>query len=158
LSPIAENTIFVSFTKSAFSLRRVLVPESRSGNTQNFSAAVAAGGLLFVSGQASVQDGTIVPGSFAEEMSRSIENVRRILESWHLSLADVVKVGAYVRDPDDLIEFNALYPRYFAAPLPARTTITGCLPDQIKFEIDAVASFTSRGEDPSAAAAAVRQM
>jgi 2-iminobutanoate/2-iminopropanoate deaminase len=113
--------------------------ESQSGNTHNFSPALAAGGLLFVSGQASVQDGVIAPGTFAEEMARSIENLRHILESWDLTLRDVIRVGAYVRDPDDLIEFNLLYPQYFAAPMPARTTLTGCLPDTLKFEIDVVA-------------------
>jgi len=111
----------------------------QSANTQNFSPAVAAGGLLFVSGQASVQDGVVAPGSFAEEMARSIENLRLILESWNLTLRDVIRVGAYVRDPGDLVEFNLLYPRYFSAPLPARTTLTCCLPDTLKFEIDVVA-------------------
>ncbi|GAA1585250.1 RidA family protein [Kribbella sancticallisti] len=115
------------------------MPDARSGHTHNFSSAVAAGGLLFVSGQASVQDGKVVPGSFADEMARSIENLRQILASWELTLADIVKVGAYVRDPDDLVEFNQAYSQYFSAPLPARTTVTGCLPEQIRFEIDAIA-------------------
>ncbi|ORA37341.1 RidA family protein [Mycobacterium aquaticum] len=122
--------------------------QQRSGNTHNFSSCVSAGDLLFVSGQASVLDGAIVPGTFAEEMARSIDNLRRILESRGLNLADVVKVGAYVRDPGDLVEFNKLYPRYFSNPLPARTTITSCLPDTIKFEIDAVALLGGRADKP----------
>jgi 2-iminobutanoate/2-iminopropanoate deaminase len=112
------------------------------GNTGNFSPAVRAGGLLFVSGQASVdQIGMIVPGTFAEEMDRSMQNVRRVLGDHGLDLGDVVKVGAYVHDPADVAEFNKLYHRYFTPPLPARTTITSCLSDQIKFEIDVVAAL-----------------
>ncbi|NED96898.1 RidA family protein [Phytoactinopolyspora alkaliphila] len=112
------------------------------GNTANFSPAVRAGGLLFVSGQASVdEEGTIVPGTFAEEMDRSIHNVGRVLGEHGLDLGDVVRVGAYVQDPADLGEFNALYRQYFSPPLPARTTITSCLTDKIKFEIDVVAAF-----------------
>lgn len=105
-----------------------------------FPPAVRAGEFVFVSGQASVDElGTIVPGTFAEEMHRSIENVRRALATEGLALSDVVKVCAYVQDPADLAEYNRLYPRYFPAPRPARTSLANCLTDAIKFEIDVVA-------------------
>jgi 2-iminobutanoate/2-iminopropanoate deaminase len=111
-----------------------------------FPPSVRAGELLFVSGQASVDDaGTIVPGTFAEEMDRSIENVRRVLAASGLALSDVVKVNAFVHDPADLPEYNRLYPTYFAAPRPARTTIAGCLTEAIKFELDVVAYLGRRG-------------
>ena len=43
-----------------------------------FSPVVVVGGLIFVSGQASVDaGGAIVSGSFEEEFHRSMENVRR---------------------------------------------------------------------------------
>lgn len=110
------------------------------GNTSNFSPAVRAGDFLFVSGQASVDEsGAIVGGDLAEEMDRSIQNVRRILAEHALDLSNVVKVNAYVRDPADLPRYNELYRRYFSAPLPARTTLTNCLPDTLRFEIDVVA-------------------
>lgn len=113
---------------------------STDGNTANFSPAVRAGEFVFVSGQASVDArGQIVPGSFADEMARSIGNVRQILAGYQLDLADVVKVNAYVQDPADLAQYNQLYRRYFEQPLPARTTITNCLTEAIKFEIDVVA-------------------
>lgn len=111
----------------------------KDGNTANFSPYVRAGDFVFVSGQASVADGVIVPGTFEEEMRRSIENVRKILADVNLRLSDVVKVGAYVDDPADVPEFNRLYREYFQAPLPARTTLTGCFGGAIKFEIDVVA-------------------
>jgi len=45
-----------------------------------FTPAVEAGGFIFVSGQASVgEKGTIIPGTFEEEMRRSFENVIRVL-------------------------------------------------------------------------------
>lgn len=110
------------------------------GHTAMFSPFVRAGDFVFVSGQASVdENGQIVSGTFAEEMRRSIENVRRVLAESDLTLADVVKVNAYVHDPADLAEYNQLYPEYFPAPRPARTTLTSCLADRIKFEIDVVA-------------------
>ncbi|GAB3009680.1 RidA family protein [Amycolatopsis acidiphila] len=111
----------------------------QNGNTASFSSYVCAGDFVFVSGQASVEDGVIVPGTFEEELRRSIENVRKVLGETGLRLSDVVKVGAYVDDPADVPEFNRLYREYFREPLPARTTLTGCLGGIIKFEIDVVA-------------------
>lgn len=115
-------------------------PSKLDGNTANFSKAVRAGDFLFISGQASVDgNGQIVPGTFAEEMHRSISNVRDILAEYALDLTDVVKVNSFVQNPEDLAEYNELYKTYFAPPLPARTTITNCLTSRIKFEIDVVA-------------------
>lgn len=112
----------------------------RDGNTANFSRSVRAGEFLFVSGQASVDgNGMVVPGTFAEEMRRSVANVRDILAEYHLDLSDVVKVNAYLQDAADLSEYNVLYRSFFSAPLPARTTITNCLTEAIKFEIDVIA-------------------
>lgn len=113
---------------------------TRDGNTANFAKSVRAGEFVFVSGQASVDsNGVIVPGTFAEEMRRSVANVRDILAEYHLDLSDVVKVNAYLQDPGDLSEYNLLYRSSFSAPLPARTTITNCLTEAIKFEIDVIA-------------------
>lgn len=112
----------------------------RDGNTANFSRSVRAGEFVFVSGQASVDgNGMVVPGTFAEEMRRSVANVRDILAEYHLDLSDVVKVNAYLQDAADLSEYNVLYRSFFSAPLPARTTITNCLTEAIKFEIDVIA-------------------
>lgn len=106
-----------------------------------FSAAVEANGLVFVSGQASVDEqGAIVSGDFEQEMRRSMENVRRILASAGLDLGDVVRVTSYVHDPAHVAQYNVLYREYFSAPFPARTTITSCLSPAIKFEIDVVAA------------------
>lgn len=113
-----------------------------------FPPAVRAGDFVFVSGQASVDaGGRIVPGTFAEEMHRSIENVRRILAEEALALSDVVKVSAYVHDPANIVEYNRLYPRYFPVPRPARTTIANCLTEAVKFEIDVVA-YAPRSQRP----------
>lgn len=105
-----------------------------------FTAAVEAGGFVFVSGQASVDEaGAIIPGTFEEEMRRSMANVVTILESVGLGLADVVRVTGYVRDPADGPTYNALYREYFSEPFPARTTLTNCLGEELRFEVDVIA-------------------
>ena len=105
-----------------------------------FSPAVVVGDLIFVSGQASVdQQGNIVSDTFEGEFRRSIENVRRVLEAAGSDLAHVVQTRNYVRDAGEVPLFNQLYREYFSEPFPARTTITGCLPPSLRFEIKAVA-------------------
>lgn len=105
-----------------------------------FSLATQWSNLIFVSGQASVDaNSTIVAGSFEEEFRRSLENLRRILEAAGSGLRHVLQVRAYVRDAANLPAYNCLYREYFEAPFPARTTLTGCLPESLHFEIEVIA-------------------
>ncbi|MGW2180658.1 RidA family protein [Streptomyces sp. NPDC001732] len=110
-----------------------------------FSPAVRAGELVFVSGQASVDDtGRIVEDSFAGEMGRSMANVERILAAAGGSMDDVVAVRCYLGRWEDRDEFNRLYPQHFSEPYPARTTTCGGIGD-LKFEIDVVAHIPATG-------------
>ena len=105
-----------------------------------FSPAVRVGDLIFVSGQASVDPtGQIVSDTFEGEFRRSVDNMRRVLESAGSDLRHVVQTRNYVRDPADLPRYNELYREYFSAPFPARTTITNCLPPILKYEIECIA-------------------
>ena len=103
---------------------------------------MVAGGFVFVSGQASVDEaGNIVSDDFANEMQRSFANVSKILAGASLDLTDVVQVRAYVRDEADLPTYNTIYREIFSEPYPARTTITNCLPKSLRFEVEVVAQL-----------------
>ena len=105
-----------------------------------FTPVVEANRFVFVSGQASVdRAGTIVSGTFEEEMRRSMSNVESVLASAGLKLRDVVRVTSYVHDPADGPLYNQLYCEYFTTPFPARTTLSNCLSPALKFEIDVIA-------------------
>ena len=105
-----------------------------------FSPAVRVGDLIFVSGQASVdKTGKIIQGTFEEEFRRSVENLRDVLVSAGSDLANVVQTRNYIRDSVNSPLFNKLYAEYFSAPLPARTTISHCLPPILHFEMECVA-------------------
>ena len=105
-----------------------------------FSPVVCAGDLVFVSGQASVDEkGAIVSDTFEGEFRRSVENLRKALAAAGCTLADVVQTRNYVRDAADVPLYNQLYREYFSEPFPTRTTITNCLPPALKYEVEAVA-------------------
>jgi 2-iminobutanoate/2-iminopropanoate deaminase len=105
-----------------------------------FSPVVVVGNLVFVSGQASVDEtGAIVTDTFEGEFRRSIANVRRVLAAAGCDLSHVVQTRNYVRDNDDLPLYNRLYAETFAKPYPARTTIVNCLGPQLRYEIEVVA-------------------
>jgi 2-iminobutanoate/2-iminopropanoate deaminase len=106
-----------------------------------FSPAVVVGELIFVSGQASVDaSGQIVSGTFEREFRRSVENLRKVLESAGSDLAHVIQTRTPVRDAGELSLDNNLYREYFSEPYPARTTITNCLPPALRYELEAIAS------------------
>ena len=120
----------------------VSYPKSAGTPTSHlpFSPCVAYGDLIFVSGQASVDDtGQIVSDTFEGEFRRSVENLKKILEGAGSDLAHVIQVKSYVRDEADLALYNQLYREYFTAPYPARSTITHCLGKALRFELDAIA-------------------
>jgi 2-iminobutanoate/2-iminopropanoate deaminase len=98
---------------------------------------------VFVSGQASVdKSGALVSGTFEEEMRRSLENLAAVLKAAGSSLERVVRTCNYVRDAVELETYNRIYREYFKPPYPARTTITNCLNEELRYEIDCVAVVT----------------
>lgn len=105
-----------------------------------FSPCVRVGNLVFVSGQASVdQTGKIISDTFEAEFRRSVENLRKVLKTAGCDLSDVIQTRNYIRDPANGPLYNELYREYFKAPLPARTTITNCLPPTLHYEIECIA-------------------
>lgn len=109
-----------------------------------YSPSIAAGGFLFVSGQASVDNsGVIIPDTFEAEVRRSFAHVSRILAESGLSFEDIIQVRCYVRDPENIPEYNEIYRDIFNKPYPARTTLVGCLPESIQFEVDVVAKIST---------------
>lgn len=105
-----------------------------------FSPSVRYGDLIFVSGQASVdKTGKILSGTFEEEFRLSMENLIQILHDSGSDLAHVIQTRNYLRDAANGPQFQELYKEYFRPPYPARTTITGCLPPSLHYEIECVA-------------------
>ncbi|MDN3687052.1 RidA family protein [Cyclobacterium jeungdonense] len=120
--------------------KEVISGEGVPQSSLPFSPALKLNNLVFVSGQASVDEkGNIVEDDFEGEVRRSFENARKILAGAGLDFSHVVQVRNYVARQEDLGQFNQIYKEYFQSPYPARTTLIGCLGTLLKFEVDLIA-------------------
>ena len=101
-----------------------------------------AGELLFISGQIAGDPATgkLIAADVTAQIEQVFVNIRAVLRAAGKTLADVVRVGVYLRDMNDFARMNAVYARQFDAPYPARTTIAvAALPMGAAVEMDLVA-------------------
>jgi 2-iminobutanoate/2-iminopropanoate deaminase len=106
-----------------------------------YSQGIAAGNLVFVSGQIPLAaDGEPVPGGIPEQTERCLKNLAAVLSAAGLSLADVVKTTVFMTDLSLFAAMNEVYARHFSAPFPARAAVqVAALPKGAGVEIEAVA-------------------
>lgn len=91
----------------------------------HYSHAVAAGGLVFVSGELPVTpDGTKLTGApFEQQAQQVLENVARALIGAGTSIARLVQVRVYVTDISLWPIFNQLYVKWAGDARPARVVV-----------------------------------
>ena len=107
-----------------------------------YSQGIAAGGLLFVSGQIPIEpdSGEIVAGGIAAQVERVLENLRGILQAGGLGMETVARTTVYLVDLAEFASMNEVYARYFPENPPARSTVqVSALPRGVRVEIDAIA-------------------
>jgi len=119
-------------------MRKAISTDGASIGSGPYSQGVAAGNMLFISGQGPLDAaGNIVSGDIEAETKLTMDNVQAIVEAGGHTMDDVVKVSVYLASMADFDRFNAVYKTYFRAPYPARTCVEAVL-DGIKVEIDAI--------------------
>jgi len=108
-----------------------------------YSQAVAAAGLVYVSGQLGLKPGAkeMVPGGITEHTEQVMTNLKAILEAAGSSLEQLVKTTVYLQHLEDFAAMNEVYAGYVGDQPPARATIeVAKLPSGALVEIEAVAS------------------
>jgi 2-iminobutanoate/2-iminopropanoate deaminase len=107
-----------------------------------YSQAVSALGVVYCSGQVALDPSTgdLVGDTVAAEAHRCLQNLEAVLEAAGSSLAQVVKVTAFLTDMGDFSEFNEAYSEFFASDPPARATVgVAALPKGARIEIECTA-------------------
>jgi 2-iminobutanoate/2-iminopropanoate deaminase len=108
-----------------------------------YSHGMAAGNLVFVSGQIALDaaTGKLVDGDVGAQARQALENARAILDAAGLGFAHVIKTTIFLTDMADFAAVNEVYKGYVAEPYPARSTIAvAALPLAAKVEIEMIAS------------------
>src|SRR5262252_2073158 len=80
-----------------------------------YSPAVRAGDFIYVSGQVPVDPATnqLSSGDIRHETRVVLNNVKLVLAGAGATLADVVRVGVYIRDGADFPHMNEVYSEFF---------------------------------------------
>ena len=107
-----------------------------------YSQAIAAGGLVFVSGQLSLKPGDkeISAGTIEEQTEQVFANLRAILEAAGSSLDRLVKTTVFLQNLDDFQGMNSVYAKHVGEQPPARSTVeVAKLPSGALVEIEAIA-------------------
>jgi 2-iminobutanoate/2-iminopropanoate deaminase len=112
-----------------------------------FSHAMLSNGFLFCSGTIGINAKNMqLDGKRIEEQaSKAFENVKCVLASKGLTLADVVKVNVYLTDMANYSKMNIIYEEQFGTHKPARTTVAVAgLPLGALFEIECIAEYKNK--------------
>ena len=107
-----------------------------------YSQAIAAGGLVFVSGQLSLRPGDEeLSGATIEAQTEQIfANLRAILEEAGSGLDRLVKTTVFLQSLDDFPGMNEVYVKHVGDSPPARSTVeVAKLPSGALVEIEAIA-------------------
>ncbi len=105
--------------------------------------AYRVGDLIFVSGQASIDDaGNIVGvGDFDAQARQTYKNLDRVLEAGGSDRSKIVKMNVYIKDMGNFAAIMSLREQLFTPPYPAETLVevSALALPELEIEIEAVA-------------------
>lgn len=107
-----------------------------------YNQAIAAGDLIFCSGQVALDPATgeLGPDDVQGQARRALENLSAVLQAAGSSLADVVKTTVFLVDMADYAKVNEVYGEYFSDVPPARSAVAvAALPRGARVEVEAIA-------------------
>jgi 2-iminobutanoate/2-iminopropanoate deaminase len=123
-------------------VRRSVTTEKAPKAIGPYSQAIAAGSLLFCSGQIPIDpaSGNLVAGDISVQTRQVLRNLGEVLRAAGASYDEVVRTTVYLVDLGEFSAMNEVYGEFFREPAPARATIQAArLPRDARIEIDAIA-------------------
>jgi 2-iminobutanoate/2-iminopropanoate deaminase len=89
----------------------------------HYAQAVAAGGLVFLSGILPSRAELDAGAPFTQQCASVLAQCRQVLDAAGCTLGDVVQCTAYIVDVENWPAFNAVYAEAFGAHKPARAVV-----------------------------------
>ena len=123
---------------------KMVCPPFKGENKGHYTAGVISKGMLYVSGQLSIDPDTreVCSGDIKDHTRLALDNVDRVLKEAGVSRNDVVMCRVYTPDVNYWGPINEVYAEFFGDHKPARVIVStttlhfGCL-----VEIEAVAEM-----------------
>ncbi|MCI1009949.1 MAG: reactive intermediate/imine deaminase [Pseudomonas sp. PGPPP4] len=109
-----------------------------------YSQAVRVGNTVYLSAQTPVEpkSNEVLAQDFEGQLVQTLDNLKAMAEACGGSLANVVKVNAFITDIGEFPTLNRVMERYFSKPYPARTTSgASALARNTLVAIDAIMAF-----------------
>ena len=109
-----------------------------------YNQAVAAGNMLFISGQICIKPGTsdLNNPDIQTETHQVMNNLKAILLEAGLDFSNVIKTTIFLSDMNLFSDVNEIYGKYFSGAFPARETVAvKGLPKNVNVEISMIASY-----------------
>lgn len=122
--------------------KKVIMSENAPKPIARYSQGILVGNTLYVQGVIALDPRTnkLCEGTIEIQARRVFESLKAIIEKAGLTMADVVKVTAFLSNLEDYPAFNAVYGQYFIAdPPPVRTTVQAKIPLGALVEVDVIA-------------------
>ena len=107
-----------------------------------YSQAVKSGNFIFASGQIPLDpvSGEMVENDVKKQTERVMENIKGLLESENLTMANIIKTTCFLTDMANFAAFNEVYATYFPENPPARSTVAiKSLPKDALVEVEIIA-------------------
>jgi 2-iminobutanoate/2-iminopropanoate deaminase len=107
----------------------------------SYSQGIRAGGLVFTAGQVGINPATgeLAGDTIEAQTAQVLDNLTAVLAAAGATLADVVKVTAFLADMSVFAGYDAVYRTYFPEPRPARSSVGAKLVGEFLVEIEVVA-------------------
>ena len=123
-------------------MKKVICSEKAPGALGPSSQAIEANGMVFVSGQLPIDATTgVMPEGVEAQARQSLENIKHILETAGLTMADIVKTTVFLQDMSLFAGMNGVYATYFNGDFPARSAVAvKALPKDALVEIECIAA------------------
>ena len=112
------------------------------GHKLSLSLAVEAGDFVFVSGLVSADENMnlALDVGIAEQTANTLELIKRVLAQAGCELNDIVRMGVFLKNREDLEGYNNTVAKYFPEKPPARITVLGdFLLEKVLVEIEVTA-------------------
>jgi enamine deaminase RidA (YjgF/YER057c/UK114 family) len=147
-------SIFAKFSHLTIALVFLLSPSTRAqlrpiSPTPNQPApAIEADGYLYISAQGPHTANGPGPTNFPAQVRQSLDNIKSILETAHLTLDNLVYLQVYLENIDNYAALDQSFAAYFPKTPPARSVLGVAKLPEPQIQINAIAVLDLKDKQP----------